>query len=525
MIAANDPSARTSTTEPAADPDLGQPSPNATPTGASERLVDELNRLIDDLADADDAPRLGPRIKGLLRAIDRLDAVVAANVRRFDQGCEYSLTRHRSTIGWLKGSAGLAGVDAARIVRQARQSAAMPVFGPLWLAGMINTRKLDMTTIARKHAKADESFAEHEARFAATAVRERPEVLQSELAQWRDAIEAARHDPTSGDGEVWDTSALHLSEVLDGVGVIDGKLTAEAFAIVQRAIANEYERAHVADDPRSPAEQRADALVAICRRALEHTGRGHHRPHLLIHVDLETYLGAAVGLCETDRGTRLPARVLERIACDATLQLLIRDQQGVVLDLGRSVRRFSDDQRRALLAQYPTCAGPNCTIPSSDCEMHHIAWWTRNGPTDLANGAPLCWHHHDLVHRGQLCLRGEPDGSVTSLDSHGTILGVTQPRRPIEPIAIPDLDPDPPPAPNRTRHPRSESNPTEPNRAHWRPITRPIRGAIPHRRRTRTSPPDDTHPTGARARPGDAPTGNDDLVWPAHNLTLQLVNY
>lgn len=530
MDEARVPTAGTDGPEPVVDAVVGMGVPSEVwidPEAGTTELLAELDRLIDRIADSARPGRCGPRIKGLLRAVDRLDAVVAGDVHAFDRGCEYSLSRHRSTAGWLKTAAGLAGVDASRIVRRARQSAAMPVFGPLWLAGMINTRTMDLATIARKLAKADESFAEHEPRFAQTALRERPERLESELAQWRDAIEASRHDPSQGDGQEWGRAALHLSELLDGVGLIDGKLTAEGFAIVQRAVANEYERAHVADDPRTPAEQRADALVAICRRALEQTGRGHHRPHVLIHVDLETYLGGAVGLCETDRGVRLPARTLQRIACDATLQLLIRDHHGVVLDLGRSMRHFSDEQRRALIAQYPTCVGPNCTIPSSDCDMHHISWWTRQGPTNLANGAPVCWHDHDDIHRGVFRLRGDADGTITCVDPDGHEIHRTRPRQPIEPIPIPDLDPGPRPAPDRTCHPRRDPNPTEPNRAHWRPIAPPIRGAIPHRRASRASSPDDTDPADTltadttTARPTCAP----DITWRDHNVTLQLVNY
>jgi len=516
MIAANDPRARTGSLEPAVDSDGEQPSPGS---GSHELLLKELEGLIDRLADADPAARLGPRIKGLLRAIDRLDAVVATDVYRFDQGCEYTLTRHRSTVGWLKTGAGLAGVDAARVARRARQVAAMPVFGPLWLAGIVNTSKVDLAATARHRTKADESFAEHEARFAATAVKERPEALESELAQWRDAIDAARHDPTAGDGQVWDTSALHLSELLDGVGVIDAKLTADGFAIIQRAIANEYERAHRADDPRSPAEQRADALVAICRRALEHTARGHQRPHILIHIDLETYLGLAVGLCETDRGTRIPPHIARRIACDVTLQLLIRDHRGVALDLGHSARRFSDDQRRALLGQYPTCVVAGCTIPASDCEMHHIHWWTHNGPTNLANGAPVCWHHHDQIHHHKLRLRAEPDRSITSLDPHGTILGVTEPRRPIEPIPIPMPGPDPGPPHPPEPPPRAQQS----SHQHWRPITPPIRN--PHLLHRTPHRPARTPPTPHNDRPATTDPTQPDLNWPDLGIELELINY
>ncbi len=419
-------------------------------------ILDEIDALIDRLADQPERAEVASRIPRVARLATRLDAIVAGDLAKLDRTFEYRCYGFRTALAWTRRALQLSRVDAARVLRRARQSAAMPIAAPLWLDGRLNSAHVDMLAAARKRTGADESFADNEARFCRRAITDRPERLQSDLQQWQDQIDALRHDPNTGDGENWTTPELTIAEVLDRVGIINGKLDAEGAATVQRALANEYERAHRANDPRSPAHQRADALVEICRRSLEHTGRGHQRPHLLVHTDLETVLGLGVGLSETDRGIRLPPHVVQRLACDAWLQHVVRDAKGVVVHLGRAQRRFSSDQRRALIAMYPTCAMPDCTIPSSDCQMHHNQDWLHGGTTDLGNGMPLCYFDHDAVHRGERRATMHPDGRIEWHDREGHHVGTTRPRPPTPKLPIVDLEPEAERGPDPEPHAESD---------------------------------------------------------------------
>jgi hypothetical protein len=47
---------------------------------------------------------------------------------------------------------------------------------------------------------------------------------------------------------------------------------------------------------------------------------------------------------------------------------------------------------------YTQCGYPNCGTPLARCDIHHVAWWSRGGPTDLSNLVPLCKSHHLFVH-------------------------------------------------------------------------------------------------------------------------------
>ena len=71
---------------------------------------------------------------------------------------------------------------------------------------------------------------------------------------------------------------------------------------------------------------------------------------------------------------------------------------------------------------YPTCAVPGCGVPFSGCDIHHVHPWEEGGNTDLGELLPVCWRHHDAVHRGGWRLTldpvtrfltiTKPDGSV-----------------------------------------------------------------------------------------------------------------
>jgi Domain of unknown function (DUF222) len=70
------------------------------------------------------------------------------------------------------------------------------------------------------------------------------------------------------------------------------------------------------------------------------------------------------------------------------------------LNLGRTTRLANRAQRRALRAIYATCGVPGCAVKFDHCQPHHVWFWEKGGPTDLANLLPLCSRHHHLVHEG-----------------------------------------------------------------------------------------------------------------------------
>ncbi|MFC7848873.1 DUF222 domain-containing protein [Arthrobacter sp. NPDC057388] len=115
------------------------------------------------------------------------------------------------------------------------------------------------------------------------------------------------------------------------------------------------------------------------------------------------FFGAPAG-APTGSGTftytgPVTASTIRKIACDADIIPVLLSSQGRILDIGRTTRIFPPHIRKALNARDQGCAFPNCTIPATWCEAHHITYWSRGGPTSTDNGVLLCAHHHHLIHK------------------------------------------------------------------------------------------------------------------------------
>ena len=189
----------------------------------------------------------------------------------------------------------------------------------------------------------------------------------------------------------------------------------------------------------------ADAVLVVVESFLATGPKGcpGDSTHIVIHADLDALAEAAdaartaaerqVGTateqrsraiappaCRTESGQTVSASSVLRMMCTSASQIMVHATDGRPLDLGRSQRHASDRQRRALRSRDGSCRFPGCTqrhrlIP------HHVAWWSRGGPTDMDNLASLCPTHHRAVHelgyaaaalgQGRFTFH-RPDGSV-----------------------------------------------------------------------------------------------------------------
>ncbi|WP_345479161.1 DUF222 domain-containing protein [Amnibacterium soli] len=155
--------------------------------------------------------------------------------------------------------------------------------------------------------------------------------------------------------------------------------------------------------PRSRAQQDYDTLL----EALE-AGVKADQADVASEVIHETVVTITAAELEARRGQAFPVGVLagipipvvERRVCTGGIRLLVTDEGGEPLHLGRSRRLFSPAQRKALaVGAGGRCQHPGCRTPSPYLEAHHAAWFARDdGPTDVRNGIMLCSYHHHLVH-------------------------------------------------------------------------------------------------------------------------------
>ena len=165
-------------------------------------------------------------------------------------------------------------------------------------------------------------------------------------------------------------------------------------------------------DDRSVPQRQHDALLATGRAALA-SELGTHRG-LPVTVIVSTTLpdlktaaaqGAAgdkiTGWANTAGGTLLPMADLLRMAAHAFHYLAIFDGEGRPLDLYRTKRIASVDQRIMLHAIDRGCTFPGCDKPGYLSEVHHIEEWVAaHGRTNIDKLTFCCKLHHALIHKG-----------------------------------------------------------------------------------------------------------------------------
>lgn len=132
------------------------------------------------------------------------------------------------------------------------------------------------------------------------------------------------------------------------------------------------------------------------------------RPTVVIVFDIDKYQADMLGVG--------PVAVTETLfdLAKADLYYSFVNMHGEILKFGRARRDPTPLQRIAVIARDHTCFYPGCTVPATQCEIHHLNEWIRDrGFTDVEALVPACDRHHDHVHLERLVAQRERDGTVT----------------------------------------------------------------------------------------------------------------
>jgi hypothetical protein len=240
---------------------------------------------------------------------------------------------------------------------------------------------------------------------------------------------------------------LHASVLMGGMVRVDADLdpeTGECLLTALAAVVDAESRSSGADDERTPAQRRADALGEICRGWLDLAERptvAGERPHVTVTVGTRALGTGALGsgaLGSTPLGTGalqstrgdtsecdhvgpVHPETARRLACDASIMRVVMAGRSEPLDVGRRTPVVSPAIRRAVIVRDRQCRFPGCERPHTWCDAHHVIHWADGGRTAVSNLLLLCRRHHRMVHRpggfgleladGQPVFR-RPDGSV-----------------------------------------------------------------------------------------------------------------
>lgn len=156
------------------------------------------------------------------------------------------------------------------------------------------------------------------------------------------------------------------------------------------------------DRPTRP-QSMLEGLVSACKIALSTDGlpaAGGHRPQVMVTISYSDLLGEMERAGHAVFGQQISARSIRKLACDADIIPLVLGGQGQILDIGRAQRLFPAHMRRGLVARDKGCAFPDCSIPATWCEAHHIVPWAKGGTTNITDGVLLCSRHHHVIHEG-----------------------------------------------------------------------------------------------------------------------------
>ncbi|HYM51755.1 MAG TPA: DUF222 domain-containing protein [Candidatus Limnocylindrales bacterium] len=378
-----------------------------------EALTEAVDLVVGFMTEAPSAA-LGQALSDCRRQQDRLEAAFTQGTGRFAANREFVAEGAPSAVSWLKTNCRLSGGAAAERLGIARQLNELPAASDAFARGDLGYQH--MALIARTATQ-----------VGAAAIRDaQPMLLESAASldptrfslvtrHLRNAIDP---DGTLADANrAYDQRYVHLSQSLDGIFFLDGRLDPVNGATLQTAL-NALSKP-IAGDTRSAEQRRADALCELSRRQLNGGTLplvGGQRPHLMVKVSAATLAGAPG--CEAGDltwGGTIPVATVRRLACDAALTVIPLDDKGEPIDGGRVNRIVPPALRRALTARDGGCRFPGCDRPIDWTEAHHLTHWADGGETTLKNTALVCPFHHNLVHEGGWDIVRQDDGSFVAI--------------------------------------------------------------------------------------------------------------
>jgi hypothetical protein len=370
----------------------------------SDDAFQQINSILDWLADEDiaatPAETMGEDQIALRRIESRVQAESLRRLRRFDSGQGFASSGALSAKAWLRWQCNVLDNTASDQVNVARLLDSLPQTAEAFANGDFSYRHAAL--IAHTAEKLSGKMDPHAEEILVKAAKEMdPRRLRIAVWHLRHCLEP--------DGVLRDTEAqydkryLYMSQTLDGVFYLNGRLDAEGGAVV-RTVLDSVMKPPAPDDDRTAWQRRADAMVEVMRQQLD-GGQlpevGGQKPHLMVTVDMAT-------LTKTDgsRGAELEwappiaAETARRLACDCTITPVLFGGESHQVEVGPVSRKIPAPMKRALIARDKGCRFPGCDMPAAWTDGHHVKHWPDGGPTELSNLLLFCRRHHRLFHEG-----------------------------------------------------------------------------------------------------------------------------
>lgn len=336
-------------------------------------------------------------IEDLDHAIVNLSARIYASthdllilVRRFDERCGWLKWGFHSCAEWLHWRCDI-GLSAAREkVRVAHALKTLPVIGSAFAAGKLSYSKVRaLTRVAdRDNEEALVTFA---LRVTAATVESRCQEMQ--LGTGESVTDANRAHERRSLRIRRDRSRGTMIFILE-VPLEQGELIDKALDKARETTSEAAGESGPEFADRSWSQQQADAFVSVAGAYLSGTAERSTPDHYQVMVHVEQS-ALAIGKGRAS----LPLETVKRLGCDGSTVVIVEDDDGKPLSVGRKTRTVTAAIRRALWARDGHCRFPGCRH-TRFCHAHHVRHWADGGETRLENLLLLCSQHHRLLHEG-----------------------------------------------------------------------------------------------------------------------------
>jgi len=316
---------------------------------------------------------------------DRLNAKLTAAVGEHNAAEVWRHDSATSMTAWLRHHTRRTGRDAAACTRTARRLRELPVTAAAYGEGALSGGQIQAIVTSLKDRTVG-LFAQHEAALVGDLAKLSVGDTATAMQDWARRAEALLgDDPDTPQPQ----RSLHLSRILDGRRELSGSFDPEGGAVIDTALRLAATPDVDGEPTRSPAQRRADALVDVCRRFLDHQHHhrgGRHRPHLNVTTTLTDLEQQGQGRLLD--GSVLDAATVQRLFCDAGVHRVFVAGRSSILDYGTTTRTVPANLYNALVLRDRHCRFPGCDRPPDWCEAHHVRWAMHGGTTSLDNHKP-----------------------------------------------------------------------------------------------------------------------------------------
>jgi hypothetical protein len=350
-----------------------------------------IDRLIDEVRDLR-VPADADAVAGLVVLRDAVDAKLAGAVGEADAAESWRDDGAVSMQAWLRTRFGRTAREAHRMATTARRLRHLPATAAAWADGTLSGGQVDVIIAnVGRHA---ERFAADEAAILELVAPLDTHGTAVAMRGWRAMADAEDEGPAPDEHD----GTVHLSDGLDGTGVLHGTLEPEAHQVVKAAL----RVGDCGDRSMTVPQRRAQALTDVCRFFLDNqqgSRGGRHRPHVNVVLRYEDLMAELEGATDAD-GPPVAARTVGQLLCDGNLHRVLVDAAGTILDYGRATKAVPVNLFNALVVRDRGCRFPGCDRPAAWTDAHHVRFWWTGGPTSLDNLVLLCRRHHRLFHAG-----------------------------------------------------------------------------------------------------------------------------